>query len=247
MEANIARLAAASDRSSDRDTPSCSGSSQELATRQQTLDDEMSDDESQSDIDDDTDLHVYRNKLDVSDRYHGPSSLFVLCSQLRARVMDSDEAIGFGIHMQDALNSLCESAGASEPFPSHNEQPLVHLVPKQQAVTAVGHFLKHLDITTDVFSRSSLLANLERIYSQPPKPGDDAWAICFKAIALLVLGMELSVQAKNALFGDFARSFLPSRTALVNSQLLITPRLINVQTLILLVRLFNLSTRSGTC
>jgi hypothetical protein len=137
--------------------------------------------------------------------------------------------------MQDLLHNLCEAAGASEPFLFHNDQLFGQLVPKQQAITAVGHFLQHLDIRTDIFSQGNLLANLERIYSQSPKPGDDAWAICFKAITVLVLGMELSSQAKNALFGDFARSFLPNRASLVTSSLLSTPRLINIQTLILLV------------
>ncbi|PVH95100.1 hypothetical protein DM02DRAFT_538079 [Periconia macrospinosa] len=234
METNIARLAAATVRGMDRESSASSRSSQQSATRQHHSDDETGDVESQSDVDDASDLHVFRNKIDMVDRYHGPSSLFVLCKQFCTHFLSESKATKSGTHMQDWLHNLCEAVGVSEPFPFHIDRPLVRLVPKQQAVTAVGHFLQHLDIRTDIFSESSLLANLERIYSQPPKPGDDAWAACFKAIALLVIGMELSAQAKGALFVDFARSFLPSRAALVNSSLLSTPRLINVQTLILL-------------
>jgi hypothetical protein len=235
MEANIARLAAATVHGMDKESSTSSGLSQQSAMRQHHSDDETGDEESQSDVDDASDLNVFRNKVDMADRYHGPSSLFVLCKQFRTHFLSASKETKSGTHMQNLLHNLCEAAGVSEPFPFHIDRPLVHLVPKQQAVTAVGHFLQHLDIRTDIFSQSSLLANLERIYSQPPKPGDDAWAACFQAIALLVLGMELSAQAKSALFDDFARSFLPSRAALVNSSLLSTPRLINVQTLILLV------------
>ncbi|CAI6237543.1 unnamed protein product [Periconia digitata] len=231
METSIARLAAATVRGTDREN---SASPSQSAIQQNHSDDETGDVEGPSEVDNDCELHVFRNKNDMADRYHGPSSLFVLCKQFCTHFSSENKAIISGTHMQELLHSLCEAAGVSEPFPFHVVQPHVHLVPKQQAVTAVGHFLQHLDIKTDIFSKSNLLANLERIYSQPPKPGDDAWATCFKAIALLVLGMELSAQAKDALFFDFARSFLPSRVALVSPSLLNTPRLINVQTLILL-------------
>jgi hypothetical protein len=133
------------------------------------------------------------------------------------------------------LQNLCAVAGVTEPFPSYSDQAVTHLLPEQQATAAIDHFLQHLDCTTDIFVPSNLLANLKRIYSQQPKPGDDTWVICFKAIALLVLGTEISAQANSPLFGDFAHSFLPSRAALVNFHLLTTSRLVNVQTLILLV------------
>ncbi|KAH8686618.1 hypothetical protein GQ44DRAFT_780951 [Phaeosphaeriaceae sp. PMI808] len=234
MESNLARLAAATAQGNEKENETSSASSQQVVTRESNSDDELDDDGSQSDPDLGSDLHIFRNKIDMADRYHGPSSLFVLCKRIRTHFAAPAKATTSGTHLEDLLQSLCEAAGASDPFSFHTDQPSVHLVPKRQAATAVGHFLQHLDIRTDIFSHSNLLANLECIYSQPPKPGDDAWTSCFKAIALLVLGMELSAQAKNALFGDFARSFLPSRAALVNSSLLSTPRLINVQTLILL-------------
>jgi len=234
MESNLARLAAASSQGIDRSSNVSSVSSPQFASRQSSVEDDMDDEDSQSDMEDTTDLHMFRNKVDMADRYHGSSSLFVLCKQFRERFLSVSETHESGTHMRDLLHNVCEAAGVSEPFPSHHDQSLANLVSKQQAVSAVGHFLEHLDIATDIFSRDNLLANVERIYSQPPKPGDDAWAICFKVIVLLVLGMELSTQAKNALFGDFARFFLPSRVALVSPSLLLTPRLINVQTLILL-------------
>jgi hypothetical protein len=133
------------------------------------------------------------------------------------------------------LQNVCDIAGSTEPFPSFGDHPPIKLLPQKQAVTAVGHFIQHVDCTTDIFVPQNLMSNLERVYSQPQQPGDDAWAVCFNVITLLVLGMEISTQAPTALVGDFARSLLPSRAALVSSRLLTTPRLINVQTLILLV------------
>lgn len=179
-----------------------------------------------------TDLHVFRNEVDMVDRYHGPSSLYVLCNQFRLRALAAGITAGPGA---DMLHNLCGIAGGTESFPSDGNHPYVHPLPKQQAVTAVGHFFQHLDYATDVFVQRNLLANLERVYSEPLKPRDEVWAICFKAIVLLVLGKEFSAQGHNAFFGDFARSFLPSRAALINLRLLTAPTLPNVQTLILLV------------
>ncbi|KAI4290035.1 MAG: hypothetical protein L6R35_000702 [Caloplaca aegaea] len=178
-----------------------------------------------------TDLHVFRNEVDMVDRYHGPSSLYVLCNQFRLRALAAGITAGPGA---DMLHNLCGIAGGTESFPSDGNHPYVHPLPKQQAVTAVGHFFQHLDYATDVFVQRNLLANLERVYSEPLKPRDEVWAICFKAIVLLVLGKEFSAQGHNAFFGDFARSFLPSRAALINLRLLTAPTLPNVQTLILL-------------
>lgn len=184
--------------------------------------------------DDDSDLHVFHNKVDMVDHYHGPLSLFVLCKQFRCCAMSVNNA-ECGAPLRDMLQNLCERAGVLEPFPPFGGQPIINLLPKQQAITIIGLFFQRVDCSTDIFVKSNLLARVERIYSKSTEPGDDVWAICFQAITVLVWGMEISAQAGNGLFGDFARSFLPSRAALVNSSLLTTPRLINVQTLILLV------------
>ncbi|KAE8553972.1 hypothetical protein EYB25_002510 [Talaromyces marneffei] len=177
--------------------------------------------------------HIFHSDVDMVDRYHGISSPFALCNRLYLRTqaipksMESNDLLGL-------LRDLCETAGGTEPFPTYNDNCPTQLPPKKQAIAAVNYYFKHIDCTTDIFVQRNLLSNLERVYSQPNRPGDDTWAVCLKAITLLVLGMEISTQAGNALFGDFACSMLPSRATLVSSFLLNTPRLINVQTLILL-------------
>lgn len=238
LESHLARLTPTSTQSIDRDNSSSVDLSRQASSGPLSLGGDGEDDDDGLDFpplhnDYSSDLHVFRNEVDMVDRYHGPSSLYVLCNQYRLRALAAGIAAG---PRTDMLQNLCEIAGITESFPFDGDHPYINLLPKQQAVTAVGHFLQHLDHATDIFIPSNLLANLERVYSQPMEPRNEVWAICFKAIALLVLGKEFSAQAYNALFGDFARSFLPSRSALINPRLLTVPTLANVQTLILLVR-----------
>ena len=241
MESHLTRL---THGGIDRDERSSDSSSRQASPARHSLEDEDEDDGNEDTSSESppslhapnpNDLHVFRNEADKVDRFHGPSSLFVLCNNFRLRVLAARNESGSDTSLQDMLQNLCKTAGTTEPFPSYSDQSLVNLLPKQQAVAAVQHFVQHVDYTTDIFVQSNLFANLERLYSQPTDLKDEAWAICIKTIVLLVLGKEISGQARNALFGDFARSILPSRAALVNSRLLTAPRLINVQTLILLV------------
>lgn len=181
-----------------------------------------------------SDLQVFRNHSDMVDRYHGRSSLFVLCNRFKIQALASS-TIDDSNTLHNMLQNICDIAGSTEPFPPFSDYTPIQLLSQKQAATAVDHFIRHVNCTTDIFVPQNLVGNLERVYSQPHQPGDDAWAVCFNVITLLVLGMEISTQAPTALVGDFARSLLPSRAALVSSRLLTRPRLINVQTLILLV------------
>ncbi|KAH8703682.1 hypothetical protein BGW36DRAFT_355095 [Talaromyces proteolyticus] len=233
IESHLGRLTVHIAQNMDQDN-SCSTSSTRQASMGGSFDEE--DDENPSPYSYDcTDLHVFHNQVDMVDYYHGPMSLFVLCKQFRSCALSvSNAECGAPLPLQDMLQNLCEKAGVLEPFPPFGDQPVINLPPKQQAATIIGHFFQHVDRVTDIFVKSNLLAHVERIYLQSTEPRDDVWAICLQAITVLVWGMEISAQAGNGLFGDFARSFLPSRAALVSSRLLTTPRLINVQTLIIL-------------
>nr|AWS21675.1 C6 transcription factor [Talaromyces stipitatus] len=240
IELQLGRLSSAMARNLDFDDDECigmqasSGRSDENESYEQEDEDEGIQAESPGSLADDmTYSHIFHSDVDMIDRYHGISSPFALCNRLQLRTLsiaDSTESSA----LQELLRALCETAGGTEPFPPYNDQFPTQLPPKQQALAAVAYFFKHIDCATDIFVQQNLLANLERVYSQPARPGDDTWVVCLKAITLLVLGMEISTQADSALFGDFACSMLPSRAALVSSRLLNTPRLINVQTLILL-------------
>lgn len=250
MESHLERLTGNMDRTLDQEDHSSNQSSRQASLGHHDFDDNDDDDDNNNENDDDnmsespsslltvksTGTHIFRSRVDMVDRYYGPSSLFGLCNGFRLRASAASGMIEPSDSLEEMLESICKIAGTTEHFPAYSDQSLNDLLPKQQTLAAVDKFFQHVDSSTDLFVQSSLLSNLERVYSQPMKSRDETWAICLKTIILLVLGNEMSTQANNALFGDFALSFLPSRAALVNSRLLTVPRLINVQTLILLVR-----------
>ncbi|PLB47600.1 hypothetical protein P170DRAFT_361597 [Aspergillus steynii IBT 23096] len=152
----------------------------------------------------------------------GLPSLASLCRDFQTRVLRAGHTVASG-----PLQQLCDRSTQLEPFPPYADVT-VPLLPKAHVATAIEHFLQHVDCQTDVFDPQHLREQLDRVYAEH----DDVWAICFKTITLIVLGLEIT-QA-GALIGDFARSLLPNRAALVSSRLLTTLRLVNVQTLILL-------------
>ncbi|PYI09339.1 hypothetical protein BO78DRAFT_308636 [Aspergillus sclerotiicarbonarius CBS 121057] len=189
-----------------------------------------------SDMDDDDHKEGANVHAPQPEYSFGPASVSGLCDQLRGRILSAaEETEAEWRPLCDMLQHLCEMTGRTEPFPSYNDRILVPLLPKPLVVTAIDRFFQHQDCQTDIFVPDNLRANLDRVYAQQqPQPDDDVWGICFQTIALLALGSGMAPQTGNALFGDFARSFLPTRAALVSSRLLTTPRLVNVQTLLLL-------------
>lgn len=171
----------------------------------------------------------------------GPFSLLILCETFRQRVLSCREPMATAATARDmlgkSLQALCETAAETEAFPQCHETGPVELPPKQQVLAAVGQFLQYSDCVTDIFVPSHLMANLETVYAHPQRTGDsELWATCFKTITLLVLGVEINKQQSPPTFvGDFARSMLPSRITLLTPRLLASPKLVNIQILILLV------------
>ena len=189
------------------------------------------------------DMHLLHDSMDLVNYYHGPASLYILCKRFESLIINA-RSPEHGTPVQSMLHGICEKAGTLETFPPFGDKPVINLLSRQQANTVIDRFFQRVNYATDVFVKSNLLASIERVYSGSTENGDDVWAICLQVITVLVWGTEISSQYGNGLFGDFARSFLPSRTALVHSNLLTTPRLINVQTLILLVGVLQLRSSS---
>ncbi|GAA90942.1 C6 transcription factor [Aspergillus luchuensis] len=130
------------------------------------------------------------------------------------------------------LKHFCEITKVSEPIPLYSDRLVVPLLPRQQATAAIDRFLQNLDCQTDVFVPDNLSANLQRLHSQhQPQPDDAAWGICFQTITLLA---RVTSQAMQGLLENFVHSSVPSRAVVVCPGLLNTPRLINVQALLLL-------------
>lgn len=206
------------------------------------------------------DRHVVRGQVDLTDRYHGPGTLFTLCNSFRDIAVSergkqkppptengSQQSTGQNRSaateaVEDILTRLCLEAGAEGSFfDLQSDHTPIRLPPKQFLLVVQTQFFQQAHYATDIFVQSRFRSNMERIYSRPFAPADEGWAICFKTIILLVLGSENLTQGNDPLFGSqFASSFLSTvRTALSNPRFLMAPKLINVQALALLVSTFD--------
>jgi hypothetical protein len=199
------------------------------------------------------DRYIVRSQVDLTDRYHGPCTLFALCNEFRDTVhlkqqtqsstpatdrqqSKKQDGSATEIAINDLLACMCLEAGTKESFDlQSNHMPI--RPPKKFLLMVQAQFFQQTDYATDIFVQSCFWSNVERIYSRPFTPADEAWAICFNTIILLVLGSEIYTQGNDPLVGSqFALPFLSTvRTALSNPRILMAPKLINVQTLALLV------------
>lgn len=202
-----------------------------------------------------TDRHIVRSQSDLVDRYHGPCTLFALCNEfcdtaLSEERTPSPPSAKNELHegneqdrparseaVKVVVARMCLEAGIEEPFDLQSDHIPIRLPPKQFLLMVQPQCLKQADHATDIFVQSSFWSTVERIYSRPFTPADEAWAICYNTIILLVLGSEISAQGNDPLVGSqFALPFLLTvRTALSNPRVLMAPKLINVQALALLV------------
>ncbi len=202
-----------------------------------------------------TDRHVVRSSSDSTDRYHGPCTLFALCSDIRKTLLSANQSESSAGSRDESehckkngmssltnatkgiLNQMCLEAGTEEAVDLHTAPTSIRLPPKQLLLMASTQFLQQADYTTDIFVQSFFASNMERVYSRPFTSAEEAWAICFNAIILLVLGPENSSQDSDSLMSShFIRPFLLTvRSALSNPQGLMAAKIVNVQALALLV------------
>ena len=201
------------------------------------------------------DRHIVRSQGDFIDRYHGPGTLFALCKEFSDTTLSEQwtqspplaknetqqskkqDRPAKNEAVKDLLARMCLEAGIEASFELQSDHTPVRLSPKQFFLMVQTQFFQQADYATDIFVQTCFRSNVERIYSRPFTPADEAWAICFNIIILLVLGSEVSTQDNDPLVGSqFARPFLLTvRTALSNPRVLMAPKLINVQALALLV------------
>ena len=202
-----------------------------------------------------TDRHIVRSSSNLTDRFHGPCTLFALCNDLRDTLLSAeriqspvsanDEFRRSRKHdrpavndaARDLLDRICLEASTEESVDLQGDQIPVRLPPKQFLLMAQTQFFQQIDYTTDIFVQSWFLSNVERVYSSPFTPADEAWAVCFNTMILLVLRQESSVQDYGSLIGSqFVRPFLLTvRSAIHNPRVLMAAKLVNVQALALLV------------
>ena len=202
-----------------------------------------------------TDRHIVRCSANLTDRYHGPCTLFTLCNELSDTLLSApgtriptspkDDSPRTKRQCKPAINEatrnlldhICFEAGIEDAIDLQADPIPIRLPPKQFLVMAQTQFFQQTNYVTDVFVQSCFWSNVERVYSRPFTPADEAWAICFNTIILLVLGPESSIQDCDSLLSSqFVRPFLMTvRSALSNPQVLMAAKIVNVQALALLV------------
>ncbi|KAK0343840.1 hypothetical protein LTR59_015947 [Friedmanniomyces endolithicus] len=179
--------------------------------------------------------------VDETEEYHGPISLSWLCrlfrdsaASLKARpdTTSDDERHD---ELENILDRMRDCARVDHVLPEQRDGG-VSRPPKQQLMKAQARYFQQVDCVTDVFVHQNFLAQLERIYAvQGQQPFDETWIVCFQAIILLAIGSELLGASSCSVISGLASSVLvPSSVALVTTHLLMAPRLVNVQALILL-------------
>ncbi|XXH00818.1 hypothetical protein Hte_007169 [Hypoxylon texense] len=191
--------------------------------------------------------------------HHGPGTLLSLCQELQDFVLSKEHNLqpnqenaiqvlnergGDAVNESNSsdkrtelLERICIIASFETPFDVlEPDRASMRLPPKQLLLMASPQFFSQIDHSTDIFVKARFIAQVEAIYSQALMPTDDAWAICFNTIILLVLGSESWNQGNDGLMASqFALPlFQAMRTALHQARLLTTPKLINVQALALL-------------
>lgn len=176
-----------------------------------------------------------------------------LCDELRGSnmlVSGSISGISQTLLLKESVTKLLDElyrVGSTEnPICIEPHDSPIHLPPRELLAMACASFFQSEDTPLDIFQHSVFWTNVERIYSSTFSDLDTAWAVSFCLIILLGL---CSQQGENGLSTDFSK---PYRSTVIRSlgstTLFFTPKLINLQTLALLVsslsktfKYFNLS------
>ncbi|KAJ4189604.1 hypothetical protein NW755_005608 [Fusarium falciforme] len=180
------------------------------------------------------DRNIARDVSQSVDRYHGPSSLYTLCKEFHDDPVfgTSDHDSNDGVAVRVMLQQMLAEASKEQQLDIASDHTGICLPPRQFLNIVVGQFFKTADYATDIFTRSNFQANLDRIYSHPPRPSDEGWAVCFNVIVLLAIGKDQTSHGNS----PFIQPFLQTLGMAVNNpRVFLTPRLVNVQALALLV------------
>ena len=137
---------------------------------------------------------------------------------------------------QKPLADLCQIAASEQTINMGYDNSPVLPPPRQLLAMAGVSFFQSRDFATDLFCQPTFWANVERVYNAPFSANDDAWAICFNLIVLLGLGSEKPDSETGV---EFLKPFILNVIRAVSCPtLFLNPKLINLQALALLVRLF---------
>lgn len=106
------------------------------------------------------------------------------------------------------------------------------LPPKQLLSMVLSQFFRDADYTTDIFVQTNFQKQLDRVYAHPSDPANEAWAVCFNVIVLLVVGIDQTTKSNDPFIQPYLNAL---RMTVNNPRVFLGPRLVNVQALALLV------------
>lgn len=181
--------------------------------------------------------HVVRDGGTQIERYYGPWTLVAQCRSFEGDLSShdartTDETLGSMVR-----GMLCDiESSVDDNLDFDNDgRPLdtnICLPPRQLLSVMLDSFLKHADYSTDIFCHSTIYEAIDRTYKEPLGPLSEAYSLCFNLIILLTLGAEHPVHSED----PFVRPMLQAAHITTRkANLLMTPRLVNVQALALFV------------
>jgi hypothetical protein len=203
-----------------------------------------------------TEYHMKCDNLEFS---CGPYTLLALCKdfcrnvamhskheQKSSCILDQSVESAFSENLttvdsnllNNHLDSLCHAASMNYDLDwSLDVDCSITLPPKQLLLMAQSQFFQRVDYSTNVFVQSHFLNQVERVYTQPLTAKSETWAVCFNVIILLGIGCDSINDTVENLEGvHFVQPFLSAvRGGFNHPRILTIPRLINVQTVTLLV------------
>lgn len=167
------------------------------------------------------------------EKYYGPWTLLALCRdfglQLSMRFGPNSPVSSLANQMwldaeediQRGFLRCCDVE--SQPIP---------LPPRQLLTFVLDSFFGREEYATDIFVRPLFEKAVKRVYENPSDPSSEAWAACFTVIILLVVGEGHGFNNQDA----FIRPLLHAAHTAANQSAIFMPlRVVNVQTLALLV------------
>lgn len=181
--------------------------------------------------------HVVRDGGTQLESYYGPWTLVALCREFEADLAShvgsgNDEVVGGLINKMLFDTTRTDDDNLDLGTRPRQLDSSIRLPPRQLLCVMLDNFLKQVDYSTDIFCRPTIYEAVERAYKEPSSPTSEPWALCFNLIILLTLGAEHPIHSED----PFVRPMLQAAHAAARRpSFFMSPRLVNVQTLALLV------------
>jgi hypothetical protein len=213
------------------------------------------------------DLPYFSINQNGHDIYHGPSSLLSLLTTATnswldhlkegrshgmqtggslKRNLDSTLNEDFSDFVRQKFQDAFQKATANDMLDLSNDGQTMVLPPRNLLDALAGPFFEHINHILPVLTKDSFTEAVNRIYGSQPAKIDVPWGLIFNNIILSTLPIHSGLSSGHGgdsggrmkMVADLTRPFiLNARRALARFDLLLSPRLENVQALISFVSL----------